>query len=200
MLSMRHDLGPALALLQREMDKAIADEACVQVASLPRYLGALRRNGYLARDGKADERHYWLLFDRDITRQWAWDAAEIDAENDSAPSRPSTPINVPARFQPAAQAKARDQVKPDPRTVAAGADTRSQAQRALDDAKTALAAWTPTRKRYRIGDREMEFNTSADIVKLVKYWEIELKRERRAQALAEGRPDPAKTYVRINRA
>ena len=38
--------------------------------------------------------------------------------------------------------------------AAAGLDTRSQAQRALDDAEAALAAWTPTTKRYRINGRE----------------------------------------------
>lgn len=91
-------------------------------------------------------------------------------------------------------------IKADPRTVAAGADSRTQAEKALGDARAAMAAWTPTRRRYRIGDREMEFSTSADIVKLISYWEVQVKRERRAQALAEGRPDPAKTYVRISRA
>lgn len=90
-------------------------------------------------------------------------------------------------------------VRQDPRTAPAGYDGRSQAEKALADAKTAMAAWTPTTRRYTIGDRSMEFSSKADIVGLINHWEIEVKRERRAEALAEGRPDPAKTYVRLNR-
>lgn len=70
-------------------------------------------------------------------------------------------------------------VKPDPRTVAAGTDTRSQARRALDDARTALAAWTPTMRRYRIGDREREFSSTADVIKLIAHLEREVEAEDR---------------------
>lgn len=93
-------------------------------------------------------------------------------------------------------------VKPDPRTVAAGHDGRSQAEKALDEAKAAYSTYTTSRgttRRYRIGDREMEFSSSADIVQLINYWELQVKRERRQKALAEGRPDPSRTYVRLNR-
>lgn len=90
-------------------------------------------------------------------------------------------------------------VRANPRTVAAGYDGRSQAEKALADAKTAFSAWTPTQRRYRIGDREMEFTAKAEIVGVVSFWEIQVKRERRAKALAEGRPDPRNTYVRLNR-
>lgn len=90
-------------------------------------------------------------------------------------------------------------IRQDPRTAVAGYDGRSQAEKALADTKIAMAAWTPTTRSYRIGDREMTFATKADIVGLINHWEIEVKRERRAEALAEGRPDPAKTYVRLNR-
>lgn len=88
---------------------------------------------------------------------------------------------------------------PDPRVAAAGADTRSVAERAYDQAQAALAAWTPTRRKYRIGDREMEFSSKADIVGVVHYWQAEVAKERRAAALAQGLPDPRKSYVRINR-
>jgi enamine deaminase RidA (YjgF/YER057c/UK114 family) len=90
-------------------------------------------------------------------------------------------------------------VRPNPRTVAAGTDLRSVAERAFDQAQAALAAWTPTRRKYRIGDREMEFTSKADIVGVVHYWQGELAKERRAAALAKGLPDPRKSYVRINR-
>jgi hypothetical protein len=87
----------------------------------------------------------------------------------------------------------------DPATAANGFDGRSQAEKALSDAKTALAAWSPTTRRYKIGEREMEFSSKSDIVGIVSYWEVQVKRERVSKAMAEGRPDPRKTYVRLNR-
>ena len=87
----------------------------------------------------------------------------------------------------------------DPATAVNGFDGRSQAEKALADAKTALAAWSPTTRRYKIGEREMEFSSKGDIVGLIHYWQNELARERRAAALAKGMPDPMKSYVRINR-
>ena len=75
-------------------------------------------------------------------------------------------------------------VKPDPRTLAAGADTRSAARRALDDARTARNAWNPTMRRYRIGDREREFNDVAEIVRLI----VQLEREVEREDLLAGRP------------
>lgn len=84
--------------------------------------------------------------------------------------------------------------------AAAGTDTRSQAQRALDDAKAAFAAWTPTTRRYRINGREMEFASTADIIKVVQYWENEVQREANLAALAAGRPSSRKVYARMGRA
>jgi hypothetical protein len=84
--------------------------------------------------------------------------------------------------------------------AAAGTDTRSQAQRALDDANTALAAWTPTTKRYRINGREMEFNSSAEIITIISHWTAAVKREEAAAAMAAGRPNPRKLQVRLGRA
>lgn len=84
--------------------------------------------------------------------------------------------------------------------AAAGTDTRSQAQRALDDAKAAFAAWTPTTRRYRIAGREMEFADTGEIIKVVQYWENEVRREQTAEAMAAGRPNPRKLLVRLGRA
>lgn len=84
--------------------------------------------------------------------------------------------------------------------AAAGTDTRSQAQRALDDAKAALAAWTPTTKRYRINGREMEFNGVADILQVISHWENEVRREANAEAMAAGRPNNRKLVVSLGRA
>jgi len=68
-------------------------------------------------------------------------------------------------------------ILPDPRQVAPGHDSRSLAQKALDDARAALATWSPTRRRYRIGGREMEFREWADASACVKYWQGEVARE-----------------------
>ena len=91
-------------------------------------------------------------------------------------------------------------IKPDPRTAAAGTDGRSQAHKALDDARAALAAWSPTRRRYRIGDREMEFNAVSEIVAMIGHWEREVQRELRAAAMEAGRGSKrGKVFVRMGR-
>lgn len=74
-------------------------------------------------------------------------------------------------------------ILPDPRTIGAGHDGRSLARKALDDLRAALAAWSPMRRRYKIGTREMEFNSSAEIIKLMTYWE----RQVMAEDVASGR-------------
>jgi hypothetical protein len=88
----------------------------------------------------------------------------------------------------------------DPRTVTAPLDMRTAARRALDDAEAALASWTPTTRRYTIGGRSMEFNSTAEIIPLISYWKAKVQREDRAAALAAGRPDPRKVFVRLGRA
>lgn len=86
-------------------------------------------------------------------------------------------------------------IQPDPRTAAAGVDLRSLAQKALADARAALAAWQPTKRRYRIGDREMEFNSTADIITLITYWEGQVL----AEDVAAGRTEKIgrRIYTRI---
>lgn len=86
---------------------------------------------------------------------------------------------------------------PDPRTAAAGVDLRSAARIALDQAKAAMSAWTPTSKSYRIGEREMTFNSPADIIAVIAFWQTEVSREERLEASAKGYPDRRKTYVRM---
>jgi hypothetical protein len=82
----------------------------------------------------------------------------------------------------------------------APADTRTQAQRALDDALAALAAWTPTTRRYTVGDRQMEFNSVADIQAVVAFWRVEVRREDTAARVAAGQARPAtRTTVRLQR-
>jgi enamine deaminase RidA (YjgF/YER057c/UK114 family) len=76
-------------------------------------------------------------------------------------------------------------VTPDPRQVAVGTDLRSLARKALEDARAALAAWNPTRRRYKIGEREMEFNGTADIIKLITYWQQQVDAEDQLAGRAE---------------
>lgn len=87
-----------------------------------------------------------------------------------------------------------------PAAMTAGTDTRSQAARALADLKTALAAWTPTKRAYTVGDVSMTFNSTADIVGLINFWERIVASENTAAALAVGRVNPNKIYVRAGRA
>lgn len=80
-------------------------------------------------------------------------------------------------------------VRADPRTLPAGYDSRSLAHKALDDAKAAYATFASSKgalRRYRIGQREMEFHTAAEILKQIAYWEAEVAREERAARLAKG--------------
>jgi hypothetical protein len=85
---------------------------------------------------------------------------------------------------------------PDPRT-ATSLDTRSQARIALDQAKAALAAWTPTTRSYRIGDRQMEFAQKADILGVISYWEIEVAREENCARAAVGLKTKRQVYLRV---
>lgn len=89
-------------------------------------------------------------------------------------------------------------IKPDPRAVAAGYDGRTLAVRALEDCKAAFATFSSTRgvqRRYKIGDREMEFNSSADIIKQIAFWENEVAKE----DIAAGRRPPfsGKIFTRL---
>lgn len=68
-------------------------------------------------------------------------------------------------------------IKPSLLTVPAGYDGRSPAAKALDDARAAFYAWNPTQRRYRIGYREMEFNSTADILKKIRQLEQEVRSE-----------------------
>jgi hypothetical protein len=87
-----------------------------------------------------------------------------------------------------------------PRTSTAPLDLRTQAEIALAAAKAAFAAWTSTTRSYTIGNRSITFNSKAEIVQTINYWEMEVQREQRAQRLAKGLADPRKTFVRLGRA
>lgn len=93
-------------------------------------------------------------------------------------------------------------VKPNIGTQTGTFDNRSQAQRALDDAKAAFADFSTSggvKRKYRIGDREVEYSDKAQIVMAIDYWQKQVNDEARTQALLAGAPDPRKAYVRLNR-
>lgn len=99
-----------------------------------------------------------------------------------------------------------------------GVDMRSQAQKALDYAQQALAdaqqraatIGTSTASgavvEYRIGDRMVKYSNAQEaqqavttLLAVISHLKWEVKREKRAEALAKGLPDPRKTYVRMER-
>lgn len=88
-------------------------------------------------------------------------------------------------------------IKPNPRTVAAGYDGRSQMRRALDDSRTALAAYNPTQKSYKIADRERVFNSAADIIKLITYLEQQVAKEDALSGNTSGPALSRRIYSRL---
>ena len=76
-----------------------------------------------------------------------------------------------------------------PRTAAAGTDARSLAERTLADLMAAKAGWDVSagrQRRYKIGEREMEFNSEADIIQKILFWEGQVAKEQQASNLAKG--------------
>lgn len=68
-------------------------------------------------------------------------------------------------------------------------DLRTEAVKALDDAKAALAAYTVNStlaSEYSIGGRSMKFKSVDEIVQLIRYWENEVAREQRRSRVLKG--------------
>lgn len=88
-------------------------------------------------------------------------------------------------------------IAPNLRAASPGLDTRSLARRALDDAKAAYAAMMedPTLRRFKIGEREREFNSPADILAHITYWESQVAVEERLAGRRE--PVARRIYSRI---
>lgn len=79
-------------------------------------------------------------------------------------------------------------------------DKLAQAETALEAATAALAAWSPTTKRYRINGREMEFNSVDEILAVIGHWKSVIRTEQAALARQDGLPNPRKVLVRVGRA
>ena len=71
-------------------------------------------------------------------------------------------------------------------TQISSVDTRSSAQRILDDLRAALETYlgsaNATISEYSIGDRQMKFRSAADIIELIRYYEGIVRDEQRAQS------------------
>lgn len=81
-----------------------------------------------------------------------------------------------------------------------GQDLRSQAQRALEDARAALAGWSPATRSYTIAGRSMTFATPDEIIQVINYWAAEVSREAAAVAIAAGIGSRRRqVYVRMGR-
>ena len=91
-------------------------------------------------------------------------------------------------------------LRADPRTTTAPYDLRSDAQIALDQARAAFAAWSPTTRSYTIAGREMEFNSPAAIIEVISYWENQVKAEQNVADMAAGMKNRRKIMVRLGRA
>jgi len=72
------------------------------------------------------------------------------------------------------------EVKRNPRDMPAGFDGRTDARKALEQAKAAFATYSASAgktRQYTIGGRQMVFNSPADIIKVIRYWEAEVEKE-----------------------
>ena len=93
-------------------------------------------------------------------------------------------------------------VAPDPTTMAAGTDLRSDNVKALASAKAALVAYTASNgavEEYAINGRRMKFRAAGDIVALISHLQGEVLREKRAAASVAGLPNPSRFGVRLAR-
>ena len=109
------------------------------------------------------------------------------------------------------------EVVTNPRLATAGTDTRTQAEKALDDAVQALAdaqaraanagtsgSASGALIEYWIGERKFKYATAQEavesMIKAVGYWKTEVGREKNAAALQQGLASPRQVYVRAARA
>lgn len=90
-------------------------------------------------------------------------------------------------------------VAPDPATMAAGTETRSQARKVLDQLKAAYADYGATGKglvkRYTIGTRQMEFHDAAQILTQINFWTAQVAREDTAASIDSGRGNPRRLFA-----
>lgn len=85
--------------------------------------------------------------------------------------------------------------------AAAGYDGRSTAQKALDDAESALANFKASGGRvraYTIAGRSITFADEAALLSVISYWRLRVRTELHAARTAAGLGDPSRLLVRFN--
>lgn len=91
-------------------------------------------------------------------------------------------------------------VAPNPAAIAQGVDVRSSAEQALAAVKALLLGKaTSGQASYRINGRQLDSYPMADLLMLQSQLQADVVRERRAAALAAGRPNPSRFGVRLAR-
>jgi hypothetical protein len=86
-------------------------------------------------------------------------------------------------------------------TAAAGTDTRSDAEIALDNVRATIRGTTSTGVlSYTINGRELRRYGVEELLALESKLATDVERERSAAAMAAGRPSARKVYVRMGRA
>jgi len=93
-------------------------------------------------------------------------------------------------------------IQPDPRQVTGALDTRTLAERTLADLEAAYASFVSTRgaiKRYRIMERETEFQSAAEIQRQIKFWSDKVKAEKEAARIAAGGAPRNRIKLRFTR-
>lgn len=86
----------------------------------------------------------------------------------------------------------------------AGTDTRTDAQKALDNLRAAWLAFTAsgtfTAGSYSINGRTMTYRSVSELRQAISAAESDVKREEQAAAMAAGRPSARRVLVRMGRA
>lgn len=89
-------------------------------------------------------------------------------------------------------------VTADPNTLAAGADTRSQAQRSLDNINAMLESRaSDAQLSYQINGRELKRYPLQDLLRLKQHFEAAVASELRAAGLADPRGTARRILVRV---
>jgi hypothetical protein len=93
-------------------------------------------------------------------------------------------------------------VRPNPATLTGGFDGRSEAVKALEEAKAARASWITSGGRiasYQIAGRTMTYKSAIEIDREIRFWEGEVARHQQAERIAAGLPTGGRFYVRAVR-
>lgn len=89
------------------------------------------------------------------------------------------------------------EVLPDIEAASSGYDYRSHAQTMLDAIEAWLESKDPGVAEYEIAGRRMKYHSAESLLTLRSHYQAEVRREAAAEAIANGRPDPRRVFVRF---